>query len=534
MSIVYPGAIDSFPVPSLPEDTSLSEAGTGTRNHTEHHADLGAAVVALESNTALRTHTHGGGTGIGSSPKLIQANTHESADTDVAASSIHHTIGTGPFQSAAGNHVHGYNTLLDRPLVVCTSNSRPASPFYGMQIWETDTGRSRVWSAFSSNTSQVGLYGHDSFLRTSSSDLGPTLWSQTYSHGAGNGIMATPDGNSASWIDQGNNTVRCMARRIQAMDRYTETDDQVITIKTGSTVLETKLLFSDAGSNDAIFRYSDDGSKYIRVWISQDWIGVSYTLNGMAEEISLGGLAVETQIPNCEWRILLVNRTIQIYRNGTFVGSVVDANSLSAKGPNNRGWGMGMQAGTRVGGFGGQCTPANVADIFIQDVTFYSATNKWTLQPGGQIPILRLLQGSAQPISPGAGSIMEWRNETEDTFGMFNPSTSMTDINIKESGVYNITAAVAWNAGAFGDEATLGLEINGLDTPYKSWKFVRGNGFTAGFSQTVSLSVPAMRFAEGDVLRIRASHNYTFDWFTRTITSGKRVDSRLEVVYVSP
>lgn len=38
--------------------------------------------------------------------KLAQANTHESADTDAAAGSLHHTIGVGATNAAAGNHTH--------------------------------------------------------------------------------------------------------------------------------------------------------------------------------------------------------------------------------------------------------------------------------------------------------------------------------------------------------------------------------------------------------------------------------------------
>lgn len=41
-----------------------------------------------------------------SSNKLAQANTHESADTDAATTSLHHTIGTSATQAAAGNHTH--------------------------------------------------------------------------------------------------------------------------------------------------------------------------------------------------------------------------------------------------------------------------------------------------------------------------------------------------------------------------------------------------------------------------------------------
>lgn len=37
---------------------------------------------------------------------LTQANTHASADTDSGASAIHHTLGAGANQAAAGNHTH--------------------------------------------------------------------------------------------------------------------------------------------------------------------------------------------------------------------------------------------------------------------------------------------------------------------------------------------------------------------------------------------------------------------------------------------
>jgi hypothetical protein len=49
-------------------------------------------------------HDHSGATG--HAPKLSQANTHQSADTDSATGAIHHTLGTGATQAAAGNHQH--------------------------------------------------------------------------------------------------------------------------------------------------------------------------------------------------------------------------------------------------------------------------------------------------------------------------------------------------------------------------------------------------------------------------------------------
>jgi hypothetical protein len=51
----------------------------------------------------LRSHSHTDATSGG---KLLQANTHQSPDTDAAGGSLHHTIGTGATQAAAGNHNH--------------------------------------------------------------------------------------------------------------------------------------------------------------------------------------------------------------------------------------------------------------------------------------------------------------------------------------------------------------------------------------------------------------------------------------------
>jgi hypothetical protein len=100
----YPGTADTFNVPSSPTTTPLSSAGTGTRNHVSHHRDLGDAVMAIQNNVTQITHTHDS-TGL-NGPKLDQANTHQNVDTDVAANSLHHTLGIGATQAAAGSHLH--------------------------------------------------------------------------------------------------------------------------------------------------------------------------------------------------------------------------------------------------------------------------------------------------------------------------------------------------------------------------------------------------------------------------------------------
>ncbi len=68
------------------------------------HAALTTGVHGVGAGTVAHlAHTHAGTT---EGVKLAQANTHESADTDSATSSLHHTIGTSATQAAAGNHAH--------------------------------------------------------------------------------------------------------------------------------------------------------------------------------------------------------------------------------------------------------------------------------------------------------------------------------------------------------------------------------------------------------------------------------------------
>ena len=154
MSTNYPGGVDQFNEPSQPESTALSQVGaqsTPGRNHVEHHRDLGDAVQALQSHAAQRGHNHSGDSNDPTKGgKLVQANTHESADTDDSTTAIHHTLGNGPFQAAPGDHTHDYDdgSITNAPYIRCTSSTRPASPTSGLTIYETDTNRMRVWNNF--------------------------------------------------------------------------------------------------------------------------------------------------------------------------------------------------------------------------------------------------------------------------------------------------------------------------------------------------------------------------------------------------
>lgn len=159
MGINYPNGIDTFNEPSLPEYTSLSSAGTGTRAHVEHHRDLGDAVEALQAHAAKRGHDHSGdATDTAKGARLSWKNTHEAsapvttlaaaqayADTDLSALSVHHTLATnlptsgttGQYQAAPGHHTHDYTTLTNIPWRVYAT--KPSTAADGALVYETDT-----------------------------------------------------------------------------------------------------------------------------------------------------------------------------------------------------------------------------------------------------------------------------------------------------------------------------------------------------------------------------------------------------------
>lgn len=311
MASQYPGGVDTFTEPSTPESTPLSSAGSGQFNHYEHHKRLGEAITATQKNAAKSKHDHSGGTDLDDTDKLKQANTHEEADTDAGPTSIHHTLGTSANQAARGNHTHDATSIVNQPFMICTSTTRPTQPYLGLQIYETDTNRIRVWAQF----------------------------------------------------------------------------------------------------------------------------------------------------PN-------------------------------------------------------------------------AAAPRWTLLTSASVPTVRLVQGTAQKI-PTAGALIEWRTETEDNFDFFNGAQSMTDIVIKEPGLYSVDTSIAWNnTDIFGDRALTCLTINGVETTYKQYEFIRGYLFNPGFSQTVSATAK-VRFNANDRLGVLARHNgSSFQW-TYSNTSNKQ-DSRIEVSYIAP
>ena len=86
------------PAQKMAIDTALQEDHV-----TNHPAPTNRDTRNEAEGTAqglITSHTH---TGTADGPKLAQANTHESPDTDSATTALHHTLGTGANQALPGN-----------------------------------------------------------------------------------------------------------------------------------------------------------------------------------------------------------------------------------------------------------------------------------------------------------------------------------------------------------------------------------------------------------------------------------------------
>lgn len=91
-------------MPVLTPNLSLSKPDRGQVGYdTLVNGDLDT-LDAQFGPSGTAPHDHSGAVGKG--VKLAQANSHEAPDTDVAATSLHHTLGASATQAAAGNHNH--------------------------------------------------------------------------------------------------------------------------------------------------------------------------------------------------------------------------------------------------------------------------------------------------------------------------------------------------------------------------------------------------------------------------------------------
>jgi len=536
MGITYPASVDAFPVPALPEVTSLSSPGTANRAHTDHHRDLGLGLVAVMTHAALKTHAHLGGAD--GTAKLPQIATHEAVDTDVSALALHHTLGKGEFQAAHGNHVHDYygTEILNAPFKLCTSSSRPANPHLGLMIYETDTNRVRVWSQFDNNVTITGFDYTDNFERTVANDLGAD-YEITYVSGTSpaNGTMAIANGHEVKWKDAGNAGMRAIARNINPTNMHTETTNQAFTWTTGDTLIEEAIWFTWPSFNDVYLRMSDDKQEYLRFKYGVRQIEAYYSKTGFSGEVRLGEIKSRNAIRNMPMQIVLNDYSFEFYQMGGYLGTIIDVNEESANDPAvNLGWALGMQTGYRVGG---QTSPASVDSVRIQDVSRLATSPRWTLLPAASIPYCRLRQTVAQRINP-TGSFLEWGANgsatiIEDNFGYYDANLSLTELFIREPGLYHIDTAIQWNPSVVGDNAQVVLCLNGIETSIRNHQWMRGNGFNPNFSQSVAVS-GKLRFAANDRLSVKVKYNSGSGlnaWFSSFLDNNSRIMSRIDVSF---
>lgn len=557
--------VDVFTVPSTPESTPLSQAGSSNRDHPEMHADVGLALEKLEKWAAIKTHDHSGdATSPASGPQLEQANTHQNADTDASPQAIHHTLagplGGSPLQASPGNHTHYYGDLLQTPMTICTSVSRPTQPFLGQQIYETDTNRARVWGQFSNNVITQGLYSVDYFNQSNSSSL-DSNWKQTYglTPSAANGIMATPDGQSCSWTAGSSNVANwCIALRSNPADATTTTDDQVVTYQTAQNLVQWEA-FAGYATNDVYLRVAPDLSSYVRFAVAVNFITVYYTVNGPANEQQLGqfgwpfesatqtnasgstwltnlsvsGSDMQTVIAGATLSFVAQGRSFQAQVNGQTVATFNDAAAVTAMGPANRGWGFGMHAPQAI--LFGQLTPANLKYVGISDYIRYASVNRWSLLSSAQTPCLIMSQQKTRQNFATTGTNLTFDTVTVDNFGMYSPN-SPSQIRIQESGLYHIDASSQWDPAVVPNIAGIVVMLNGQRTGLQTQQWLQWNNMQPGFSQTVAVT-GKMRLAVNDILTIQVffvggSQLLTDIYSFIDINNG--VFSHCEIGYLSP
>ena len=515
MGILYPNNIDSFAAPTNPANTSLSSAGSSTRAHTQSHQDLGAAIMALETNAAPLAHDHSGtdGSGIWPTNKLAAANTHQSPDTDSGPIALHHTLGKRPFQAAAGNHLHDYAgpEIINKPYQVCTSSTRPLNPTIGTMIFEQDTNTVRVWADFNPNAElQPGLsYGYAFSTHNGTSGLDPSIFSQSYVVGSSpdDGVMTSPSSGNCQWATGGalNVTCRCIAQGVVSFYDEFYTDDQQISFTTGSITLQPRQ-GSDSPTNDAYLRVSEDGSHYVRFTINDQYASIYYTTNGPTHEVLLGAVLTTTDHPQARWTCQAIGSSYLIYVNaaansglGTQVLSAVDFWNAAGIGPGYRDWAIGM---TAAAGTGALRVPNNLTRIDVADLPYYNVQPIWQLLNVGNVPHLRAEAHFTQLIAVGGGHVgfrqVLWDWITGHEF--MRVDASQFNITIPETGHYSVDAAVVWDPSVAAHSATIAIYLNGNSLGNQVSQQI---GATVGYAQTVAISF-TYYFTAGNVITVWA------------------------------
>lgn len=137
---------------------------------------------------------------------LAQSKTHATPDTDSGPTALHHTLGAGANQAAAGNHSHDASGIVSGVLpVVRGGTGGSASPLAGAVAYGTGTalaytnagapGQVLTSNGSSPPTWADGAGGGSSNLKVQATNpnlVAPGLWIQTF-----------PNGDVTFWVEDG-------------------------------------------------------------------------------------------------------------------------------------------------------------------------------------------------------------------------------------------------------------------------------------------------------------------------------------------
>jgi hypothetical protein len=157
-------------------------------------ADIPSAI-ARDSELHTEDHDHDGSP----TQKLTQANTHESPDTDTATTALHHTLGTGANQAAAGNDAR----LSDARAVVGENNADYASIAINdtnLVVIHSVTGLTVAAGTLVEFEAEFIIFNNSTAARTYSVEIALSSLSTELIDGTTQGTHAT---NGAAWFVKG-------------------------------------------------------------------------------------------------------------------------------------------------------------------------------------------------------------------------------------------------------------------------------------------------------------------------------------------
>jgi hypothetical protein len=117
------------------DDARLSDARTPSNDAALVHLAGAETISGTKTFSAVTIAT------LTLTNALAQSSTHASPDTDASATALHHTLGTGAFQAAAGNHTHDASGVVSGLLALARLPVAPSGTSSATQVVRADDAR---------------------------------------------------------------------------------------------------------------------------------------------------------------------------------------------------------------------------------------------------------------------------------------------------------------------------------------------------------------------------------------------------------